>query len=552
MSQKPTSSSQGNILAVDDTPENLHLLSEMLSREGYKVRIVPSGQLAINAAKANPPDLILLDILMPDMDGYQVCQALKADERVQEIPVIFISALNEGLDKVKAFEVGGADYITKPFQAQEVIARVKYQLRLQAQAKQLAAQNQQLQRRIAKHKRTEAKLVKNQAFLKQAQRVAHIGNWEFDVLTQRITWSEEMFRIFGLEPTEPEPTYEQHIEQIHPQDRALWQKIVGQALVDGQSYKFDFRIVQKDGGVRHVEARGQGIVNEQGQVVQLFGTILDITQRKRTEAALQENEAQTSAILCAIPDLMFRLNAAGQYLGYVRTNAITDVLPEGFNPIGQHISEYLAPEHAQRQLHYLQQALATGEVQVYEQKLWINGRWQHEEVRVVKCGADEALFMIRDISKIYNELRRRQEAEAALERQLQRTVLLQQITEEIRQSLDIQQIFETTALRVGEAFGVNRCLIHSYRAEPIPQIPFVAEYLTGEYQSIFHLEVPLEDNPHAQQLLQQERALAADDVYADPLLTNAQPLCHQIGLKSMLAIGTFYNGEPNGIIGLHQ
>jgi PAS domain S-box-containing protein len=552
MNQKQISSSKGNILAVDDIPENLHLLVEMLSKQGYKVRIVPSGKLAINAAKANPPDLILLDILMPEMDGYQVCQALKADKQTKEIPVIFISALNEGLDKVKAFEVGGADYITKPFQAQEVIARVKYQLRLKAQAKQLAEQNKRLRREIARHKQTETKLNKSKEFLKQAQNVACIGNWEFDVLTQKITWSEEMFRIFGLAPTNSEPTYKEHIEQIHPQDRALWKKIVRQALVDGKFYKFDFRIVRKDGGVRYVEARGQGIFNEQRQVIKLFGTILDITQRKRTEVALQESEAQTRAILCAIPDLMFRLNVAGQYLGYVRTNALTDVLPEGFNPVGKNISEYLAPEHAQRHLYHLRQALATGEVQIYEQKLWLNGRWQHEEVRVVKSGEDEALFMIRDISKIYNELRRRQEAEAALDRQLQHTVLLQQITEEIRQSLDIQQIFETTALRVGEAFGVNRCLIHSYRAEPIPKIPFVAEYLGGECQSILHLEVPIKGNPHAQQLLQQEQAIVSDDVYADPLLADAQPLCRGIGLKSMLAIATFYNGEPNGIIGLHQ
>jgi PleD family two-component response regulator len=121
---------KATILAVDDTPANLHLLAKMLSNQGYKLRIIPDGEQALSSAQAYPPDLILLDILMPHMDGYEVCSQLKADERTKNIPVIFISALNEGFDKVKAFEVGGLDYITKPFIAEEVIARVENQLRL--------------------------------------------------------------------------------------------------------------------------------------------------------------------------------------------------------------------------------------------------------------------------------------------------------------------------------------------------------------------------------------------------------------------------------------
>jgi len=93
---------KGNILAVDDTPVNLHLLAKMLSEQGYKVRITPNGKLALKSVSINPPDLILLDILMPQMDGYEVCQRLKADERTRDIPIIFISALSEAFDKVKA------------------------------------------------------------------------------------------------------------------------------------------------------------------------------------------------------------------------------------------------------------------------------------------------------------------------------------------------------------------------------------------------------------------------------------------------------------------
>ena len=119
-----------NILIVDDTPANLLLLVRMLTQRGYKPRTVLSGKLALEAARAEPPDLILLDIAMPEMNGYEVCEQLKADEALKEIPVIFISALHETLDKVKAFRVGGVDYVTKPFQFEEVFARVQTHLQL--------------------------------------------------------------------------------------------------------------------------------------------------------------------------------------------------------------------------------------------------------------------------------------------------------------------------------------------------------------------------------------------------------------------------------------
>jgi putative two-component system response regulator len=120
----------GDLLIVDDNPNNLRLLAAMLSDKGYKVRSVINGQMALTAVKTSPPDLILLDINMPDMNGYQVCEKLKADEISREIPVIFISALDELQDKVKAFRSGGLDYITKPFQIDEVMARVNTHLML--------------------------------------------------------------------------------------------------------------------------------------------------------------------------------------------------------------------------------------------------------------------------------------------------------------------------------------------------------------------------------------------------------------------------------------
>lgn len=121
---------KASIMIIDDTPANLKLLESMLVDYGHRVFSFPRGDLAINAARRNLPDLILLDVNMPKMNGYEVCSQLKADPMLADIPVIFISAMNETLDKVKAFTVGGVDYITKPFQLNEVEARVETHLKL--------------------------------------------------------------------------------------------------------------------------------------------------------------------------------------------------------------------------------------------------------------------------------------------------------------------------------------------------------------------------------------------------------------------------------------
>jgi signal transduction histidine kinase len=135
-----------DILVVDDTHANLQLLGGMLKERGHKVRPVASGKLAIQAAMQSPPDLILLDIDMPEMNGYEVCAQLKRQDRTREIPVIFISALNETIDKVMAFGVGGVDYITKPFQFEEVDARVAAHLNLRRLQLDLATSNEELRR----------------------------------------------------------------------------------------------------------------------------------------------------------------------------------------------------------------------------------------------------------------------------------------------------------------------------------------------------------------------------------------------------------------------
>lgn len=169
MNNNQTTNVKANILVVDDTVANLRLLVNLLVERGYKVRPASNGSMALAAARTEPPDLILLDIIMPHMNGYEVCEHLKADELTREIPVIFISAINEVLDKVKALSIGGVDYITKPFQVEEVIARVETHLSIRNLQINLQEKNEELLQTLQQLKITQEQLV-------ESEKMAALGN----------------------------------------------------------------------------------------------------------------------------------------------------------------------------------------------------------------------------------------------------------------------------------------------------------------------------------------------------------------------------------------
>lgn len=168
MSNTILAGSPAHIMVVDDTPVNLYLLEEVLQGAGYRVAAFPSGDLALRAAARRPPDLILLDIMMPGMDGYEVCRLLKASGQLRNIPVIFISALHATGDKVRAFSRGGVDFITKPFQEAEFLARVRAQVELLSLRRQLAEHNKKLEDLVAEKTR---ELVESNARLVESGRL---------------------------------------------------------------------------------------------------------------------------------------------------------------------------------------------------------------------------------------------------------------------------------------------------------------------------------------------------------------------------------------------
>ncbi|MDF5733795.1 MAG: response regulator [Rhizonema sp. PD38] len=184
---------KGNILIVDDLIQNLRVLTEILTKQAYKVRSVTNGYMALRTISHNPPDVILLDIKMPEMDGYQVCEKLKADVETAEIPVIFLSALEETIDKVKAFQIGGLDYITKPFQPEEVIARIQTQLTIQQQKRQLREE-------IEQHQQTVEILYQSRTLLASVLNSSLDGIAAMEVVRDITTGEIEDFRYLVVNP----------------------------------------------------------------------------------------------------------------------------------------------------------------------------------------------------------------------------------------------------------------------------------------------------------------------------------------------------------------
>ncbi len=422
------------ILIIDDQPHNLRFLSDILIKEGYRVQRSISGELTVNANFHSPPDLILLDVVMPKMNGYEVCQRLKENEKTRGIPVIFLSILHEIDHKVKAFEVGGVDYITKPFQVEEVLARVKNQLTIQQLSKQLKEQNTQLQREVEVRKQTEQALRESQGRLqKLATNIPGViyqfvmnceGRLNFEYI------SSDCLTVYELEIEEILKNPELCFNQNHPDDREALEKAVTMSAETLEPFAYEWRIVTPSGKVKWLQSNSRPEMRGNGDVV-WYGVLFDISDRKQSD--LERAKAQT-----------------------------------------------------------------------------------------------------------------------ALERQIRRELLIGKITQQIRSSLQLDQIFQTAVTQIGQTFGVNRCLIHTYNTNPLVNLPLAAEYVEPNCQSIHNISIPIWGNPHVVQMMIQDRALASSNVYSEPLLQAVLPICHEVNLKSMLAIRTSYQGEANGAICLHQ
>ena len=281
-----------NILMVDDSPESLRLLSQFLSKRGYKVRPTRDGKLTFNLALSSAPDLILLDIVMPGMDGYQVCEQLKACPETKDIPVIFISSLNEVFDKVKAFSLGAVDYITKPFQIEEVVARVENQLLLSRLSKQIVAQTARLEAEIEERKRIEAELRDSQRWLSAVIQTNPNLLYVYDVIEQRnLYFNREIYSDIGYTIEEIQQMAGAFIPNlIHADDLPAFSEHISrmETAKDGENFELECRIQHKNGEYRWFLSRDTVFARTaDGKPWKILGTATEISDRKRAELELK-------------------------------------------------------------------------------------------------------------------------------------------------------------------------------------------------------------------------------------------------------------------------
>lgn len=258
-------STKATILVVDDSKESLRFLTTMLKDHGYNVRAMLSGQMALDSLHMDKPDIILLDVNMPEMDGYEVCRRIKNDPTTQSIPVIFISALDEVVNKVEAFNVGGVDYITKPFHVEEVLARIQNQLTILRAREELRTSEERFRL-----------MAENARDIIFRYRFAHPRGFEYV--------SPSVVHILGYTPEEYYADPDLDLKLLHPE--SLPQFGVWMNAADSYRETIIMRYISKDRKDVWIEQNHSIITDENEKPIAIEGISRDITERKRTEQAL--------------------------------------------------------------------------------------------------------------------------------------------------------------------------------------------------------------------------------------------------------------------------
>jgi len=310
------------ILAIDDNRDNLTTLKAVIADifPGATILTALNGWKGIELALAEDPDVILLDIIMPGMDGYEVCRKLKEDERLRLIPVVFLTALKTGRQsRIQALEAGGEAFLSKPFEEEELIAQVRSMAKIKAMnmlqrrekeelAAQVADRTRELELELAERQKAEQELreahqelLKSEADLKKAQKVAHVGSWVWHIPSNQLEWSDQMFRIFGVDKNDFKGDLSEVIASaIHPDDRKAVEQSNLSVIEDKKAIPLEYRILWPDGTVRVVWAEaGELIVDESGSPIVLTGIVQDITERKQYERELEALVTVTAALRAA-------------------------------------------------------------------------------------------------------------------------------------------------------------------------------------------------------------------------------------------------------------
>ncbi|MGD0930281.1 MAG: EAL domain-containing protein [Candidatus Korobacteraceae bacterium] len=314
-----TQTSKANVMVVDDQPANLKLLEDMLKNQGYAIRSFPRGQLALAAAAQSPPDLILLDINMPQMNGFEVCERLKSDRRLAEIPVIFLSALTESEDKIKAFRAGGVDYVTKPFQVAEVLARVETHVQLRRLQQTLERHSDHLE---AKVRARTTDLVDANARLKllaEALKAAPNAIVITDA-TGSLVWTNPAFSALSGYSAEEVIGKNRRLLNSGKQDENFYRQM-WTTILSGKVWQGEIVNRRKDGSDSTEEMIIAPVSLAPSYITHFVTINQDISQRKRSEEELRRAEEKYRAIFEDAVVGIFRIAPEGRLLDVNRAFA---------------------------------------------------------------------------------------------------------------------------------------------------------------------------------------------------------------------------------------
>ena len=253
-------------LIVDDDPTMRLLIRQTLERVGFVCDEAADGAQALQRFAAAQPDIVLLDVMMPHLDGYETCLRIRAMPGGATVPVVMLTGLDDDESVDRAYQVGATDFISKPITWGVLGYRVRYLLRASHAL-----------RDVAKH----------QASLETAQRIAHLGSWEWNLQRNEVYWSPETFRILGLAPNAVTPSVDRFLAQVHADDRAAAEQAISDLVRTGEFSGRLVRVVRPDGSVRHVQLQGLGAFDARGAINQLAGTIQDVTELKEAEQRIR-------------------------------------------------------------------------------------------------------------------------------------------------------------------------------------------------------------------------------------------------------------------------
>jgi diguanylate cyclase (GGDEF)-like protein/PAS domain S-box-containing protein len=287
------------ILIVDDQPANIQILAEAL-QPSYEIMAATSGLLALELARQeDQPDLILLDIMMPGIDGYEVCRRLKKSERTKNISIIFVTSHTASKEEEFGLNLGAVDYISKPYSLPIVIARVRNHLNI---------------------KQSERILEQSRNLLNKTQKMARIGSWEQDLVSDTLIWSEELYRLLEMDPKQCEPSFEAFWHHVHPEDLRMVTETHQKSVQDKTSYDLVYRLLMPDGRIKTILKRVETIYQDEN-LIGFIGSMQDITSLKRSEeeklklASLVEMSSDFIGITSIEGNVIYLNNAALTLVG---------------------------------------------------------------------------------------------------------------------------------------------------------------------------------------------------------------------------------------------